>query len=117
MFPFLIALFFFSKFPLGPFCTSISCLVKFTLKSLRCLMPSSTNSIVIIICVCFSSRFGSRVSLFFLHRLRATPEAYGGSQPRGLIGATATSLRHSRSSAGSELRLQPTPQLTAMPDP
>ena len=44
---------------------------------------------------------------------RATPAAYGGSQARGWIGAVATSLRQSHSNAGSEPRLQPTPQLTA----
>ena len=43
--------------------------------------------------------------------------AYGGSQARGRNGATARSLHHSHSNTGSEQRLQPTPQLTAMPDP
>ena len=43
--------------------------------------------------------------------------AYGGSQARGLIGAVAASLHHSLSYKGSEPRLRPTPQLTAMPDP
>ena len=33
---------------------------------------------------------------------RAAPEAYGGSQARVLIGATAASLGHSQSKAGSE---------------
>ena len=47
----------------------------------------------------------------------AAPEAYGGSQARGRIGAIATSLRQSHSNTGSELHLQPTPQLTATPDP
>ena len=46
----------------------------------------------------------------------AAPMAYGGSQARGLIGAVATSLRQSHSNAGSEPRLQPTPQFTATPD-
>ena len=46
----------------------------------------------------------------------AAPEAYGGSQARGLIGAVATGLRQSHSNAGSEPRLQPTPQLTATQD-
>ena len=46
----------------------------------------------------------------------AAPVAYGGSQARGRIGAVATSLRQSHSNAGSEPRLQPTPQLTATPD-
>ena len=48
---------------------------------------------------------------------RAAPVAYGGSQARGLIRAVATGLRQSHSNVGSELRLQPTLQLTAMPDP
>ena len=52
----------------------------------------------------------------FLLFLWATPAAYGGSQARGLIGAVATGLRQSHSNAGSEPRLQPTPQLTATPD-
>ena len=43
--------------------------------------------------------------------------AYGGSQARGLIGAVSAGLRQSHSNVGSEPRLQPTPQLTAMPDP
>ena len=47
----------------------------------------------------------------------AAPAAYGDSQARGLIGAVATGLRHSHSNAGSELHLQPTPQLTATLDP
>jgi len=46
----------------------------------------------------------------------AAAAAYGGSQARGLIGAVATGLRQSHSNAGSELSLQPTPQLTATPD-
>ena len=48
---------------------------------------------------------------------RAAPAAYGGSQAKGLIRATAARLRHSHSNARSEPRLQPTPQLTATPDP
>ena len=47
----------------------------------------------------------------------AAPEAYGGSQARGLIGAIASSLRHSHSNVGSEPSLWPIPQLTATPDP
>ena len=46
----------------------------------------------------------------------AAPAAYGGSQARGRIRAVATGLRQSRSNTGSEPSLQPTPQLTAMPD-
>ena len=47
---------------------------------------------------------------------RAAPVAYGGSQARGPIGAIAAGLHQSNSNSGSELRLQPTPQLTATPD-
>ena len=47
----------------------------------------------------------------------AAPVAYRDSQARGGIGAVATGLSQSHSNAGSELRLQPTPHLTAMPDP
>ena len=43
--------------------------------------------------------------------------AYGGAQARGRIGAVAADLRQSHSKAGFEPRLQPTPQLMAMPDP
>ena len=39
--------------------------------------------------------------------------ACGGSQARGLIGATAAGLHYSLSNAGSELRLRPTLKLTA----
>ena len=54
---------------------------------------------------------------FVLFFLRAAPVAHGGSQARGLlIGAIATGLRQSHSNAGSEPRLQPIPQLRAMPD-
>ena len=42
----------------------------------------------------------------------AAPEAYGSSQARDRIGATASGLCHSHSNAGSELYLWP--QLMAM---
>ena len=48
---------------------------------------------------------------------RASFVAHGVSQAGGHIGAVAVSLHQSHSNAGSEPRLQPTPQLTAMPDP
>ena len=38
----------------------------------------------------------------FLSFFRATPAAYGGSQARGQMGATAAGLRHSYSNAGTE---------------
>ena len=47
----------------------------------------------------------------------AAPEAYGGSQARSLIRAVDPGLGQSHSHMGSELRLQPTPQLVATPDP
>ena len=47
----------------------------------------------------------------------ATPIAHGGSQARGVIGTVAAGIRQSHSNTGSKLHLQPTPQLTAMPDP
>ena len=70
--------------------------------------------------------FSCRFILFYLFLLacllacllfRAAPAAYGSSQAKGQIGATATSLYHSHSNARSELHLQPTPQLTARQDP
>ena len=57
----------------------------------------------------------SIITLFIF--FRATPVAYGGSQARCLIGATAAGLCHSYRNARSKLRLQPTPQLMATPDP
>ena len=54
---------------------------------------------------------------FFFLLFRATPMAYGSSQARGQIRATAAGLCHSHSNAGSKPCLQPTPQLPAMPDP
>ena len=55
--------------------------------------------------------------LFVFFLFRATSVAYGSSQARGLMGATAAGLHHSHSHARSELRLQPTPQLPATLDP
>ena len=46
----------------------------------------------------------------------ATLVTNGGSQARSQIGAEATGLCHSHSNAESEPHLQPTPELTAMPD-
>ena len=50
---------------------------------------------------------------FFLSIFGAALMAYEGSQARGSIGAAAADLRHSHSHTRSELRLRPTPQLTA----
>ena len=49
--------------------------------------------------------------------LRAALAAYVRFQARGQIRATAAGLRQSHSNEGSEPCLQPTPQLTATPDP
>ena len=54
---------------------------------------------------------------FFFVFSRAAPAAHGDSQSRGIIRAAAASLGQSYSNAGSEPCLQPTTQLTAMPDP
>ena len=43
--------------------------------------------------------------IYFFAFSRAASVAHGGSQARGLIGAVATSLRHSHSSARSQLPL------------
>ena len=53
----------------------------------------------------------------FLFTFRAAPTAYGSSQAKGRIRAVAAGLCHSHSNTRSELCPQPTPQLTAMPDP
>ena len=53
---------------------------------------------------------------FFL-AFKATPAAYACSQARGPIRTVATGLHHSHSNLGSKMRLLPTPQLMAMPDP
>ena len=55
--------------------------------------------------------------MFFFCLFRAPPTAYGGSQARGRIRAAVAGLHHSHSNMGSEPCLQPTPQLTATPDP
>ena len=57
------------------------------------------------------------IYLFTFVFSRVAPAAYGCSQGRGLTGVVASSLHLSHSNTGSEPRLRPTPQLTAMPDP
>ena len=58
-----------------------------------------------------------KLSILLFCLFRAAPAAYGGSQSRGRIRATAAGQHHSHSNAGSELHLRPTPQLTASLDP
>ena len=60
------------------------------------------------------AKASKKVNNFFLF-FRAKPMAYGGSQARGPIRATAAGLCHGN--ARSKPCLQPTPQLTATPDP
>ena len=55
--------------------------------------------------------------IFVFCLFRAVLIAYGGSQAGGLIRAATASLRQRHSNTGSELRLQPTPQFMATPDP
>ena len=56
-------------------------------------------------------------SFFPSFLFRATPTAYGSSQTRGQIGASAAGLHHSLSNTGSKPHLQPASQLRpAVPD-
>ena len=63
-----------------------------------------------VLCVLF---FG----FFFFCLFRAAPVAYGSSQLRGQIGATAVGLHPQPQPHQVELHLRPTPQLTAAPAP
>ena len=65
----------------------------------------------------FSSQSPILFIYLFIYFFRAALVAYGGSQARGPIGATATSLCHSHSNIISEPSPRPTPQLTETPDP
>ena len=56
------------------------------------------------------------VFMYLFLLFRAAPAAYGGSQVRGQIGATAASLYHNHSNMGSEPHLRPTLQLMATLD-
>ena len=56
-------------------------------------------------------------SFLFIYFFRAAHAAYGGSQARGLIRATAAGLHQSHSNVGFEPHMWPTPQLMGMPDP
>ena len=56
-------------------------------------------------------------NLSFFFFFKATGAAYGSSQARGQITATAAGLHHSHSNIRSKPRLWSAPQLTAMPDP
>ena len=56
-------------------------------------------------------------SVIYLFIFRATPTAYGSSQPRGPIGAVAAWPISQTQQHATEPRVQPTPQLTATMDP
>ena len=58
-----------------------------------------------------------QIYFLFFFFFRAAPAPCGGSQARGRIGAVATSLHQNHSNMRFERSLQPTPQLTATPDP
>ena len=60
---------------------------------------------------------GEEDFFFFFLLFRTTLLAYGSSQTRGQIGATAAGKHHSHINTSSEPCLWPTPQLTAVPDP
>ena len=62
---------------------------------------------------CFNIKYFT-LSFFFLN---SRYHGIWGSQARGQIAAVATGLQHHHSNTGSELHLQPMPQLTAVPDP
>ena len=64
---------------------------------------------------CLSVFLSFLLSFLLFCLFRDTPAA--GAQARGGIRAVAASLHHSHSNMGSELHLQPTPQLMATPDP
>ena len=57
------------------------------------------------------------ILFYFICLFRGAPVAYGSSQARGWISATAAGLYHSHSKSRFKLHLWPIPQLMAMPDP
>ena len=67
--------------------------------------------------ILMASSFLGCLYIFLYFFLKAAPVAYGNSQARGLIGAVPAGHDHSHSNVGSKPHLQPTPQLTATPDP
>ena len=68
--------------------------------------------------ICNKQDYSNEIFFFvFFAFSRATSAAHGGSQARGPTEAVAASLCQNHSNAGSEPCLQPTPHLTATPDP
>ena len=72
-------------------------------------------------CLIFKSLHGftfwGHSFIYFFFLFRAAPVAHGGSQARGGFEVVDTSRHCTNSNARSELRLRPTPQLTAKPVP
>ena len=58
-----------------------------------------------------------RQNMVYLFICFLGPHPYRNSQARNQIRAIAAGLHHSHSNRGSELHLQPTPQLMTTPDP
>ena len=111
----LIFIFSFLLFTLDLMHSSFSTFPKW---NIRLLILNLFSSNICIHCYKFPSKHGFHYIPQFLFCLffRAAPEAYGGSQARGPIGATAASLCHNHSNVGSEPCLPPTPELRATPD-
>ena len=94
----------------------------FPMRELKILLGRTTNKVSVLLCIIriimnTVPQTFQVFRFFFFGLYRAAPAAYGGSQDRGLIRATAASLHHIHSNAGSEPCLRPAPQLTATPDP
>ena len=70
------------------------------------------------VCFCSVDRFICTIFtiFYFICLFRVTLMAYGGSQARGWIRATASGLHHSHSNMGSKSHLWLTAQPMAMPD-
>ena len=81
------------------------------------LLISNFNLLSLERCLTWFLSFYSFLFLFVFVFSRAAPVAHGGSQARDRIRVVAAGLRQSHSNVGSDLLLQPTPQLMAMPDP
>ena len=95
--------------------TSYSCC--YTARLSNCLLnEQNTNDPIPILCSITSEKL-SFFFFFFFSFFRVASATYWSSLARGWIGVTAPGLSHSHSNTGSEPHLQPTPPLTAMPDP
>ena len=83
-----------------------SVVFKYTFFGLRWLI-SLRNQICMywLICLPYLLVSNSLFIYLFILLFRAAPAAYGGSQARGQIGATAASLCHSHGNTGSKMRL------------